>query len=141
MPWIEQAQLLLRKAKQDAAAVEHFVDEPDIVDEIAGFHTQQACEKAVKAVLAANGVEYRRTHNLRELLSLVTGSDIDVPEAVTEVVEWTPFAAFFRYEDWEASEPMDRSKAVMAVESTIRWAESIVPTEEAPSGPAHTTSD
>jgi HEPN domain-containing protein len=126
MPWIEQARLLLRKAEQDATAVRHLVGDPDVADEIVGFHTQQACEKALKAVLSRKGVAFPFTHNLVQLLDLVGDAGVDVPPAIAEVAEWTPFAAFFRYAEWSAPEPMDRERAVSAVDSAITWAEPIV---------------
>lgn len=62
MLWTEQARLLLRKARQDAVIVSRAVVDPEIADEIVGFHVQQACEKCMKAVLCVHGVIYRRTH-------------------------------------------------------------------------------
>lgn len=35
-----------------------------ITDGVLGFHTQQAVEKALKAVLAVNGVEFPYSHDL-----------------------------------------------------------------------------
>jgi len=64
MTWLNQAQLLLRKAEQDAVVVSRAVTDSEISDEIAGFHTQQAAEKAMKAVLSVRGIAYRRTHDL-----------------------------------------------------------------------------
>jgi len=50
MPWIEQARLLLRKARQDVVIVSRAVDDPEIADEIVGFHVQQVplCEDSAK---------------------------------------------------------------------------------------------
>ncbi len=64
MLWIEQARLLLRKARQDVVVVARAVDDQEIADEIVGFHVQQAAEKCMKAVLCARGISYRRTHDL-----------------------------------------------------------------------------
>jgi HEPN domain-containing protein len=38
--------------------------------ETAGFHAQQAAEKAVKAILVRHGVEFGRTHDVGALLTL-----------------------------------------------------------------------
>lgn len=58
MPWMEQARLLLRKARQDSVIVSRAVGDLEIADEIVGFHVQQACEKCMKAVLCARGISY-----------------------------------------------------------------------------------
>ena len=51
-PELEEAQLLLRKTREDADAVHKFCADPDLADAVVGFHAQQAAEKAIKAVLA-----------------------------------------------------------------------------------------
>jgi HEPN domain-containing protein len=52
-PELDEAYLLLRKAREDAEAVRKFATDPDLADAVVGFHAQQAVEKALKAVLAA----------------------------------------------------------------------------------------
>ena len=41
-------------------AVEKLLDDRDIEDDLLGFHSQQAAEKMLKAILAARGVDYPR---------------------------------------------------------------------------------
>ena len=43
------------------------IDHPDGVQEIFGFHAQQAVENAIKAWLSAAGLEYRAVHDLQEV--------------------------------------------------------------------------
>jgi len=38
--------------------------------DIAAYHTQQAIEKLLKAILELKGMEYRKTHNLLDLISV-----------------------------------------------------------------------
>jgi HEPN domain-containing protein len=57
-PELEEARLLLRKASEDAEAVDKLAADVDIADAIVGFHAQQAAEKALKAVLAASGDDF-----------------------------------------------------------------------------------
>lgn len=47
---LEEAQLLLRKAREDADAATKLAADGDTADAIVGFHAQQAVEKALKAV-------------------------------------------------------------------------------------------
>jgi HEPN domain-containing protein len=54
------ARVLLDRADDDVTLVRRVVEEEDIADAIVGFHAQQAVEKAIKAVLAAHGVEYAK---------------------------------------------------------------------------------
>ena len=46
------AEKFLRKATQDMIVLEKWRQDPDIADEILGFHAQQAAEKMLKSVLA-----------------------------------------------------------------------------------------
>ena len=46
------AQLLLRKARSHRVVLDHVAPDPAFADMIVGFHTQQAIEKLIKAVLS-----------------------------------------------------------------------------------------
>lgn len=127
MPWIEQARLLLRKARQDVVVVARAVSDPEIADEIVGFHAQQAGEKCLKAVLCARSVSYRRTHDLQELYDLLHDAGVALPDMVHELVAWSPFAVAYRYEDWPTSDPVDRVRAIELVRAAVTWAERELP--------------
>ena len=45
------------------------------LSEIAAFHAQQAAEKALKAFLVWNQVEFPRTHDIKRLLALCRSTD------------------------------------------------------------------
>ena len=126
MPWTEQARLLLRKARQDAVIVEIGGRDEGISDEIIGFHVQQACEKCIKAALSAHGIAYRRTHDLQELYDLLVDSNISVDPAMLELVDWSPFAVSYRYEDWLEPDPIDRTRAIQLTEAAIGWASAVI---------------
>jgi HEPN domain-containing protein len=123
MLWSEQAQLLLRKARQDVVVVARGVEDAEIADEVIGFHVQQAGEKCMKAVLCARGVSYRRTHDLQELHDLLDDAGLALPDAVRELVSWSPFAVAYRYDDWQATDSVDRVRAHDLVRVAITWAE------------------
>jgi len=120
---MEQARLLLRKARQDLVIVSRGVSDLEIADEIVGFHVQQAAEKSMKAVLAARGITYRRTHDLQELHDLLKDAGVTLPGAVRELVNWSPFAVAYRYEDWSPPDPVDRAAAERLVRAAIAWTE------------------
>jgi HEPN domain-containing protein len=74
------------RAAADLAAVRALEASGDVRDEIVGFHAQQCAEKLLKAVLAANAVEFPRTHSLRFLLDLLSDHGLP-PLAPLHVVE------------------------------------------------------
>jgi len=79
----------------------------------------------MKAVLASRGVRFRKTHDLTELVDLMRDSGITFPGELDDVTRLTPFATFFRYEEFWA-EPegrLDRAWLADCVTKTRAWAE------------------
>lgn len=68
---INQATVLARKAEADAIAVRELAGNPEITDEIVGFHAQQAIEKWLKALMAIRGMDEARIHDIGRLLQLL----------------------------------------------------------------------
>jgi HEPN domain-containing protein len=131
----DQARVLLRKAGADEAVIRKIGADTEIADEIVGFHAQQAVEKAIKAVLSANGIRYRFTHNLRYLRQLSQESGIELPPNLDGIEKLTPFAAIERYGGEEpipsAPEPegpssLDRDQALKWATAAIAWARDAV---------------
>jgi HEPN domain-containing protein len=124
------ARLLLQKVKQDQYAVNCLMQDPLVADEVIGFHAQQAIEKSVKAVLSFRHVEYRRTHQLAELVDLLHDHNIFYPSELSEAVALAPFAVEFRYDllppSTDAAQRLDRAWAKRCVERIADWASSIV---------------
>jgi HEPN domain-containing protein len=60
----ELALLLARKAEGDESVLEKLLDDPDVPDDVLGFHAQQAIEKRLKSVLVSREVAYDRTHSI-----------------------------------------------------------------------------
>ncbi len=124
----ENAELLLRKAKQDEFALVKLVPDPASPDEVLGFHAQQAVEKTLKAVLALHNVRYPFIHDLKALLDLLGKSKISFPPQFEELRRLTPFAAVFRYE-YLPAEPrhaLDRAWALDCVRKVRAWAEAVL---------------
>ena len=67
----ELASLLVRKAKGDEAILGKALDDPDVPDDVLGFHVQQAIEKRLKAVLALHEIDFDQhpQHRLSHLLA------------------------------------------------------------------------
>jgi HEPN domain-containing protein len=119
------ARVLLDRADDDLTLVRRVERDADIADAIVGFHAQQAVEKAIKAVLAARGLEYAKTHQLGYLIGLLEANGIDAPTAVLEADELSPWAVDFRYET-DDEPPLDRAATLVLVEEVRRWAASAV---------------
>lgn len=79
----------LRHAKSDLALARQ-QHAPDILLTTLCFHTQQAVEKSIKAVLVQRGIVFPSTHDLARLITLVQDArlpwpaDLDAAAAVTE---------------------------------------------------------
>lgn len=90
-------------------ALVKLLDDRDIEDDLLGFHAQQAVEKMLKALLAARGVDYPKTHNLRVLIELLALDDIRLPAELTDIDRLTQFGTTFRYDTILAGDVCDRA--------------------------------
>jgi HEPN domain-containing protein len=122
---LEEAQLLLRKAREDADAAAKLAADGDTADAIVGFHAQQAVEKALKAVLAASGDDFPWTHDLRYLIERLNDLKTPLPPSLHEVRVLSPWAVEFRYGE-TIDDPLDREAAVALANQAIDWAEAQV---------------
>jgi HEPN domain-containing protein len=115
---------LLRKAREDFAAVQALLDNKSISDDVIGFHAQQAIEKAMKSVLVVHGVAFRRAHDLNYLLQVAEDGDVSVPEHVAATRWLSPWAAEFRYDEHEIV-GFSRSESLQGAERAIEWAQAV----------------
>jgi HEPN domain len=76
----------------------------------------------LKAVLAARGVAFMKSHALSYLVGLVEESEIDSSECLSEADVLSPWAVEFRYEG-EEPPALDRSAALTLVEQVREWTE------------------
>lgn len=68
---LQEAARWLQYARDDADAAEVLLEAGGTPARIAAFHAQQAAEKAIKAVLVAEGQPFPFTHDLIRLIELV----------------------------------------------------------------------
>ncbi len=130
--------MLLARSLDDQTLVRKVGPDTEIADAIVGFHAQQAVEKSIKAVLAARGVAFMKSHALSYLIGLVEEHDITAPKALAEADVLSPWAIEFRYEG-EQPPALDRSASLALVEQVHTWAEEeIKAVESAPRRDAHT---
>jgi len=119
------AEQLLGLATDDEAALRAMVDVPAVTDAIVGFHAQQTVEKALKAVLAARGVDFPFTHDLRALMDLCDSAGFPVASHILDARRLTPYAVQQRY---GTSDPGDvtRAEAASWARDAIAWARPLV---------------
>lgn len=115
------AHVLLQAAQRDAAACMRLAEYSDIHDSIVGFHAQQAIEKSIKAVLSHRRIEFRRTHDLAELLDLMADNGISPPPHADSLDELNPFAVAARYSPFDPGS-LDRDRALRRMADVITWA-------------------
>lgn len=106
--WILRSSTDLRAGEHDLLAVP-----PLLAD--AGFHAQQAAEKALKGFLAWHNAPFRRTHSLEELGEQCIRLDETLRPEVDAVVPLTEHAWRYRYpSDAEEPRPGEIEQALIA---------------------------
>lgn len=127
-PELEIALIALEKARQDLVAVQKWLTDGDISDEIIGFHIQQAVEKSLKAILLSRVIDYPRTHNLRLLIDLCKANGIQVPAEFLTVDVFNRFAVQWRYDllPPTAQPAFERGTAYSLAHRVWTWATELV---------------
>lgn len=123
MPRRKHIERLCAKAAQDEYVLDRLLPDDACPVEVFGFHAQQAAEKLLKAVLVATGAQYPRTHRLAELIDLLRGAGVRVPQGFDELRHLTPFAVEFRYEmtPEEDEAPLDKNAVRKALQELRAW--------------------
>ena len=117
----ELAQKYLEKSWQDISAVKEMADNDLVSDEIVGFHAQQSVEKMLKALLCLNEVEFRKTHDLRELLDLCADNQIILHDDFERTDELTSFAVQYRYDFFMSGDSYDREDSKELIVRLYEW--------------------
>jgi HEPN domain-containing protein len=119
------AQLLLASAKQDLLAAEALASAPGLGDAVIGFHIQQAVEKALKTALMQRAVPFRRTHDIAELLDLLSDRRVAAPPHADWIDELNPYAVEARH-GLVDPHGLDRMRAIAAARAVLQWAVAII---------------
>ena len=119
------ATLFLSKASQDELILDKLLDDYDIADEVWGFHAQQAAEKLLKSLLSSHSIRFRKTHDVAELMDILSDLGIPLPDTLTEIRILTPFAVEYRYDDicFEDDESLDRADVREIIMDLRKWVE------------------
>ena len=115
----DHARELVSAAEKDISALRGMDDATVFADEIFGFHVQQAVEKLFKAWLASLGESYPLSHDLGNLLHMLSVRGTDVVR-FDGLVDYTRYAVRLRYTGTDSDVcPLDRSQAIEQVEALL----------------------
>jgi len=101
------------KANADFDVAVHLMLEGARFREIVCFHSQQAAEKYLKALLVRHQLEFPKTHDIKDLLDLLDTVHPAAAEALRDAEFLTPFGVKIRYPgDFPETLPDVEKKAV-----------------------------
>ena len=115
----EMAGEWLAKADADLRACDGLLATAAL-SEIAAFHAQQAAEKALKAFLVWNQVEFPRTHDIKRLLALCRSTDPGLAESIADAAQLTPYGVEYRYPGEYPTVPTAAAKESAALARRVR---------------------
>ena len=103
----------LRKAQADLAVADRLVSEEAIFANAVAFHCQQAAEKFLKALLVWAEIDFPKTHDLKELLTLASRVDEQLASHLRATTSLTPYGVDLRYPgDRPDASPAEAREAV-----------------------------
>lgn len=120
LEWLNRAKSNLERAKSDTRLTGVYLE--DLC-----FDTQQAAEKAIKAVLIHLDIEFPYVHDITDLLTILESKGHSISDEIREAGRLTRFAVETRYPG--LSEPVTQDeyeKAIAIADGVVRWAEEIL---------------
>jgi HEPN domain-containing protein len=122
-----EAQQWLVKAQQDLKVACLLFDTEETVLSAVVYHCQQAAEKALKAYLTDQGLQFPKTHDLTALLALCLSIDqgFGTLEDAAEVL--TSYATEFRYPaDVMEPDRQESEEAIALAETSVQLVVSLL---------------
>lgn len=118
---VEVARAWVGKAEHDLRNAQYVMTMPEesCPYDTVCFHAQQTVEKYLKALLTCGGVEYRRTHDLTELLLLLPEPDREGIH-MHDLAALNPYAVEGRYPGVWDEVPRANAIAAMTAASEVR---------------------
>lgn len=91
------------------------------------FELQQSVEKAIKAILVKYGIDFRKTHDISELLKLIQlRTTITIPPDIIRAARLTPHAVESRYPNWNVITNGEYNEALKIAKDTLDWAKNVI---------------
>lgn len=112
----------IAKAEEDLAAAERLLSLDDSLAAVACFHSQQAVEKLLKALLVFAGVPFARTHDVIQLVQMLP-RDLAPSIPLADLAPLNRYAVEARYPIGE--EPLTGDEARAAIELSRRVREAV----------------
>ena len=114
----------VHKADQDIRAAESLLaDEPPLLYPSC-FHSQQAAEKYLKALLTWRKVEFPKTHVIGELLDLLATVEAPLAESLADATALNPYGVEGRYPG-DLPEP-DSAEATIALDLAAKVRDAVM---------------
>ena len=110
----------VRRARSNMAQARNRIPDVDLEDLC--FNAQQAAEKALKAVLIQQDIEFPYTHDIYVLLAVLRETGETIPEDVDAARSLTKYASTMRYPGYRLVTPQEYQEAVEIAEAVVHWA-------------------
>lgn len=93
----------------------------------AGFHAQQAVEKAIKAVILARRGDFPFTHDIASLFDILCKCGVILPEEISRASELSAYAVEVRYPGLdEPVDPEEAREAFATATAVVAWARTLL---------------
>ncbi len=92
----ELVQQWLDRAQEDFGVAQHLLKVGRYLNAV-GFHSRQAAEKLLQALLVHHQIEFPKTHNIGELLDLVGPANASLAESLRGATGLSRYGAQTRY--------------------------------------------
>ncbi|MGH7721963.1 MAG: HEPN domain-containing protein [Candidatus Dormibacteria bacterium] len=110
--WISHAATDLRAGRHDLSA------DPPLIDD-ALFHAQQACEKAMKALLVLHDQQFPKTHDLSLLGSLCAGIEPAFEPLMRQAAPLSDYSWRHRYPGPSVEPTMTEADEALAIADRV----------------------
>ena len=117
---IELSRQWLKKAENDLITAKQTLKLTDGPTDTVCFHSQQAVEKALKALLTFNNVEFPRIHELLRLMDLAKKIPPDLENFREQFAEMSNYAVEVRYpDDWFEPSREDAEQSTQIADTVV----------------------
>ena len=103
----------LARAARDLNSARKLLLDDNLTLDDAAYHAQQCAEKALKAYLLCNNIQFQKTHDLEILLEQCVTKNQFFRQLERTVIVLNPYAVYTRYPDDQYT--IDREEAVESI--------------------------